>query len=248
MHVKKEEEEEEHEQRSRRAIKVALNLLVKSPRSTLERYNKSISSDDGSSVISSSASSSDLGKLEEEQEGVKREKFPFLAVNQKEQPNNRFVLGETLPLPRAEKSILVSKIDDENDDDENYPIVYQVCEAILEEDVKKCERSCTAAMGVLKRATVFPSSLVRPGLSKKREEKNLERVVAEKERDESNNEESCEVNKEGALEENYSYLYVVKKEEEANLSPIERIFGPVSEDVLAVARVKFISRDDDDDV
>jgi len=55
------------------------------------------------------------------------------------------------------------------------------------------------------------------------------------------------VNKEGALEENYSYLYVVKKEEEANLSPIERIFGPVSEDVLAVARVKFISRDDDDD-
>jgi hypothetical protein len=99
----------------------------------------------------------------------------------------------------------------------------------------------------LKRATVFPSSLVRPGLSKKREEKNLERVVAEKERDESNNEESCEVNKEGALEENYSYLYVVKKEEEANLSAIERIFGPVSEDVLAVARVKFISRDDDDD-
>jgi hypothetical protein len=65
MHVKKEEGEEEHEQRSRRAIKVALNLLVKSPRSTLERYNKSISSDDGSSVISSSASSSDLGKLEE---------------------------------------------------------------------------------------------------------------------------------------------------------------------------------------
>ena len=250
MHVKKEEEEEEHEQRSRRAIKVALNLLVKSPRSTLERYNKSISSDDGSSVISSSASSSDLGTSEEEQKGVifnKREKFPFLAVNQKEQPENRFVLGETLPLPRAEKSILVSKIDDENDDDENYPIVYQVCEAILEEDVKKCERSCTAAMGVLKRATVFPSSLVRPGLSKKREEKNLERVVAEKERDESNNEESCEVNKEGALEENYSYLYVVKKEEEANLSPIERIFGPVSEDVLAVARVKFISRDDDDD-
>ena len=91
MHVKKEEEEEEQEQRSRRAIKVALNLLVKSPRSTLERYNKSISSDDGSSVISSSASSSDLGKLEEEQEGVifnKREKFPFLAVNQKEQPDN----------------------------------------------------------------------------------------------------------------------------------------------------------------
>ena len=250
MHVKKEEEEEEQEQRSRRAIKVALNLLVKSPRSTLERYNKSISSDDGSSVISSSASSSDLGKLEEEQKGVifnKREKFPFLAVNQKEQPDNRFVLGETLPLPRAEKSILVSKRDDENDDDENYPIVYQVCEAILEKDVKKCERSCTAAMGVLKRATVFPSSLVRPGLSKKREEKNLERVVREKERDESNNEESCEVNKEGALEENYSYLYVVKKEEEANLSPIERIFGPVSEDVLAVARVKFISRDDDDD-
>ena len=106
---------------------MALNLLVKSPRSTLERYNKSISSDDGSSVISSSASSSDLGKLEEEQEGVKREKFPFLAVNQKEQPpDNRFVLGETLPLPRAEKSILVSKIDDENDDDETYPIVYQV--------------------------------------------------------------------------------------------------------------------------
>jgi hypothetical protein len=117
---------------------VALNLLVKSSRSTLERYNKSISSDDGSSVISSSASSSDLGQLGEEQEGVifnKREKFPFLAVNQKEQPDNRFVLGETLPLPRAEKSILVSKIDDENDDDENYPIVYQVCEAILEEDV-----------------------------------------------------------------------------------------------------------------
>ena len=74
MHVKK-EEEEEHEQRSRRAIKVALNVLVKSPRSTLERYNKSVSSDDGSSVISSSASSSDLGKVEEEQEGVKREKI-----------------------------------------------------------------------------------------------------------------------------------------------------------------------------
>ena len=77
MHVKKEEEQE---QRSRRAIKVALNLLVKSPRSTLERYNKSISSDDGSSVISSSASSSDLGILEEEQEGsflTKEKNFRF---------------------------------------------------------------------------------------------------------------------------------------------------------------------------
>ena len=119
---------------------------------------------------------------------------------------------------------------------------------------KKCERSCATAMGVLERATGFPSSLVLRSLSKRREEKNLERVVTEKEeedKEEWDKSREAKKRKRKSMENNFLYLYVVKKEEEDDVSHIQRIFGPVSEDVLAVVRVKFTSHDsgdDDDDV
>jgi len=249
MRVKeKDEEERQHQQqRSRRAIKVASNLLINSPRSTLEKYNRSIDPYDAFNIISSSASFSESGEEEEEQKVNffnRGEKIPFLAVNQES-----IVLGETL-LPRAKKSVLVSKVDDENDDEENVPILYQVCEATSEEDIRKCERLCAAAMGLLKRATVCPPPLLhRPLLSKREkeeEEKYLSCGVAEKEQDDTTADEVCELACKDALEEKFAYLYIAKKEEEDELSFIRQIFGPVSEDLLAVARVKFLSHDDHD--
>ena len=121
-------------------------------------------------------------------------------------------------------------------------ISYQVCEATTEEEKQKCERSCATAMGVGTRDWFSPSRL--RSLSKRRR-KDLDFVVDQKEEEDKEEwDKSREAKEEEEVNgEQFLYLYVVKKEEEDDVSHIQRIFGPVSEDVLAVARVKFTSHD-----
>ena len=84
--------EEQQSRMEKLKIKAASALLVNSPRSTLERYDKSNDSS------SSSSSSSELGEEEEEKDetnkNYEKEKFPFLAVIQGQK--GKIVFGETL--------------------------------------------------------------------------------------------------------------------------------------------------------
>ena len=229
--------EEQQSRMEKLKIKADSALLVNSPRSTLERRGKS---NDSSSSFSSSSSSSELGEEEEEEKdetnkNYEKEKFPFLAGIQGQK--GKFVFGGTL---QSKKRVVVSK-----SNVVDAQISYQVCEATTEEEKQKCERSCATAMGVLERATGFPPSRLR-SLSKRREGKDLDFVVDQKEeedKEEWDKSREAKKRKRKSMENNFLYLYVVKKEEEDDVSHIQRIFGPVSEDVLAVARVKFTSHD-----
>ena len=107
---------------------------------------------------------------------------------------------------------------------------------------QKCERSCATAMGVLERATGFLAARLDQLVEEEKEKISILYCTRKKNRMKGRTINLVKRTKKARQWRTISCIfYVVKKEEEDDVSHIQRIFGPVSEDVLAVARVKFTS-------